>query len=199
MHHLKPFASLSISDKNTMVKYTLIAITTSDAIQKNASHFLPNAKSPMIRGLQLKKSSGNTANGSCTDCCTLSHSSNVSNNPWLSPADIATTNEGPNAQHRVNSVLFHGDQLISRNPAIAYCPANVPVIVDACPAANSPTPQIYFAYSPNLSPSTVPALFNPISTSSYSGLLWKPLANTATMNKLMKNETNRLIPASMVK
>ena len=46
--------------------------------------------------------------------------------------------------------LFQTGNLISKNPSITNCPAYVPVIVDAYPAASNPTPQIIDAAFPNV-------------------------------------------------
>lgn len=48
----------------------------------------------------------------------------------------------------VKSTLWYTGSLKFKNPSITNWPAYVPVIVELCPAANSPNAQIYLAEFP---------------------------------------------------
>merc|ERR1711907_71147 len=102
------------------------------------------------------------ANGSCIDWRMLNHSSIESDRVGLDSVPMATAMAGPRVIKRVIATRFHAWIRIFKNPSITSCPAKVPVIVEACPAAKSPVAQKYFALEPRKDFSTSPATWRPI-------------------------------------
>ncbi|KAG6558210.1 hypothetical protein Mapa_000393 [Marchantia paleacea] len=64
------------------------------------------------------------------------------------PPTAATMAAGMMVMPRVMDLLIHGFNRIFRNPSMTICPARVPIMVEACPLASSPTPNRILAACP---------------------------------------------------
>ena len=75
----------------------------------------------------------------------FSHSFKISPAVALDDETIATAIAGPIAKVRVINTRTHGLTFQFKKPSITNCPANVPVMVELCPAANNPIAHTNFA------------------------------------------------------
>lgn len=127
---------------------------------------LVNRNFPMSCASELKWSTGKSANGSWTDCNTLIHWSTLLFKFGSRLVYTAMATAGPREIKRVIRVRSHSGILQSRKPSITNCPAIVPVIVEACPAASNPKANMVLPISPcppNSLRSVSPASAKPIS------------------------------------
>lgn len=81
----------------------------------------------------------------------------------LSEVKTAMKREGPIAARRVIVARCHGAKRKSKKPSITTCPAKVVDMVEARPAAKSPTAQMVNPHGPMVEASASPASSNPIS------------------------------------
>mmetsp|Transcript_19605 Transcript_19605/g.39742 ORF Transcript_19605/g.39742 Transcript_19605/m.39742 type:complete len:208 (-) Transcript_19605:1117-1740(-) len=154
---------LVASKQNETTRYTFTANTPIAAVHPMIFNVSRLVNCPMIAGALVSINTGSSANGNCTLCKMFSHSPNSSPRSGEWAVARATATAGPSATDLVIIVLNHGATCICRNPCMTNCPAYVPVIVDACPDASNPNPQMYFAASPRNCFKASPAELKPIS------------------------------------
>mmetsp|Transcript_28264 Transcript_28264/g.63108 ORF Transcript_28264/g.63108 Transcript_28264/m.63108 type:complete len:269 (-) Transcript_28264:549-1355(-) len=119
---------------------------------------------PMTAALAVKLSTGTMAKGSWMLWRMLSHSLIVFLVPGSSTVARAMKSEGPSATNRVIMARCHGRIRRSRNPSITTWPAKVVDMVEAWPAARSPTAQTVSPKDPSVVSSASPAPSRPISS-----------------------------------
>mmetsp|Transcript_133188 Transcript_133188/g.385350 ORF Transcript_133188/g.385350 Transcript_133188/m.385350 type:complete len:229 (+) Transcript_133188:383-1069(+) len=115
--------------------------------QVKTCHLRCNTNWPMRSPSETKWRMGRRAKGSCTDCKMFSHWFTVLLRLGRSEVSSATTTAGPRAMARVIKVRSQIGTCHSRKPSMTYCPAKVPVMVDAWPAARMPKAK---SFSPRL-------------------------------------------------